>query len=208
VRNSAKVARARSSRPRSDARLPRQELHELLVPVLQRGELLELVLREAEPALQQRAGLVDDAARLGAHRGRVVDAALVHHAARERLLEAVDAASEERVAVADEPRIEALARGQGEDPRGRHAERLGGSDAPGDRSPPAPRPRSLPPSRNPSILLSATKHVASMPAIVPTCSFHNAWSWPVMPSAESMKTMAAASGTRWKESSGSEARVV
>jgi hypothetical protein len=66
----------------------------------------------------------------------------------------------------------------------------------------------LPPSRSPSILLSATKQVASIPAIVPTCSFHNAWSCPVMPSAESMNTIAAASGTRWNDSSGSEASVV
>ena len=65
----------------------------------------------------------------------------------------------------------------------------------------------FPPSRSPSILFNATKQVASIPAMVATCSFQSAWSWPVMPSADSMKTIAAASGTRWNDSSGSAASV-
>ena len=70
-------------------------------------------------------------------------------------------------------------------------------------------PSPLAPSRSPSILLSATKQVASMPPMGATCSVQSARSAGVMPrSAESMKTIAAASGTRWNESSGSQASVV
>ncbi len=96
--------------PALDARLLREQLHQLLVLALQRGQLLELLLGESQTALQQRPRFVDDAARFRAHRGRVVHAPLVDHAARERLLQAVDPAAQQRVAIADEARVEALAR--------------------------------------------------------------------------------------------------
>jgi hypothetical protein len=96
--------------PALDARLLREQFHQLLVLALQRGQLLELFLRETQPALQERLRLVDDAARLGANGRRVVDAPLVDHAARERLLEAVDAAAQQRVAIAHQARVQALPR--------------------------------------------------------------------------------------------------
>jgi hypothetical protein len=55
----------------------------------------------------------------------VVEAALVHHAVPERLLEAVEAALDEAVAILLDLRSEPLARRQGEDARGRDPQRLG-----------------------------------------------------------------------------------
>ena len=70
-------------------------------------------------------------------------------------------------------------------------------------------PSPVPPSRRPSILLRTTKHVSSAPPMGATCSLHSALSTGVIElSADTTKTIAAASGTRWNESSGSEASVL
>src|SRR5207248_11651424 len=108
--------------PTLDARFLGEQLHQLLVLPLPRRELLELALRETEAALEVGPRLVHDTARFGAHRRRVVDAPLVHHAARERLLQAVDAALQHAVAIADEARVETLPCREREHPRGRDAE--------------------------------------------------------------------------------------
>jgi hypothetical protein len=69
------------------ARLLREELDQLLVLALQRGELLELACAKPSRLCRRARVSLQEPARFRAHGGRVVDAPLVHHAARERLLE-------------------------------------------------------------------------------------------------------------------------
>ncbi len=58
-------------------------------------------------------------------------------------------------------------------------------------------PSPAPASRRPSILFKTTKQVSSMPPMVATCSLQSARSTGVMElSADTTKTIAAASGTR------------
>ena len=159
------VARACSMRAALDARLLRERLHELLVASLQRRELLDLVAREAEAA--RRAARASRRARRAPRRApsvACVEAPLVHHAARERLLEAVEAASHEAVAVARRAcALRPCLRREREDARRGRRPAPPPRAAPGGRSRRAPGPRRVPPSRSPSILFSTTKQCRSMP---------------------------------------------
>jgi hypothetical protein len=106
-------------------RLLSQRVDQLLVLGLERRELFDLVAHEREPAVDHRAALGERGARLRADGGRVVEAALVHHAARERLLEPVEAALEHPVLVVLDLGHEPLLGREREDARGIDAQRLG-----------------------------------------------------------------------------------
>src|SRR4029078_12185898 len=92
---------------------------------LERGELVELLAREGDAAFDERTRIGESGAGFREPDGRVVDAALVDNALGERLLEAIEAAADDAVAVGRELRLQRLLRGEREDARGRHAQRIG-----------------------------------------------------------------------------------